>query len=481
MKFTSWLAFSIDRTSKTPIFEQICEFIRKQAISGELSEGTRLPPTRVFATELGVSRSTVITAYEQLEAEGYLQGLRGSGYTVCAMGQVELQGHGDRRQAANSELQVEPAKPFEISQADLRLFPHRQWAKTVKRVCQTIHSSMLAGGSPFGSFELREAIADHVSEWRGIDASPHQIIVTAGSTDALETCIRALCEAGEAIGLEEPGYLPVRRFAEDYGLAACFLNIDANGAELPDLGAEPRLVVLTPSQQFPLGGAMAPSRRLEFIQWAEGNNAWVVEDDYDSEFRYSGRPIPAMAGFDRLKRTIYIGSFSKTFSNSLRLGYMIAPERLVETFHSTMKQTGVKASYMPQPALAEFMKSGEFHRHLRRVRRTYGERRRFLLNRLERDFSEFGTFRDHQAGMQVVLHLNSRFEDFRVARRAAERGMSVQPLSHYSHGNARHNGLILGFCGSTEDELGQALDLLLSCFVDFQSDNRKPDQMSLGT
>ncbi|MES0881486.1 PLP-dependent aminotransferase family protein [Roseibium sp. SCP14] len=464
MKLTSWLAFSIDRTSKTPIFEQICGFIREQAISGELPEGTRLPPTRVFATDLGISRSTVVTAYEQLEAEGYLQGLRGSGYTVCAMGQVELQGQGTRTLSATSETKVEPAKPFEISQADLRLFPHRQWATTVKRVCRTNPQSMLAGGSLFGCFELREAIADHVSEWRGINASAHQVIITAGSTDALEICVRAVCKTGDAIGLEEPGYLPVRRFASDYGLATSFLNIDGNGAELPSQGDHARLVVLTPSQQFPLGGAMSPSRRLEFIHWAEENNAWVVEDDYDSEFRYSGRPIPAMAGFDCLKRTIYIGSFSKTFSNSLRLGYMIAPEGLVENFHSAMKQIGVKASYMPQPALAEFMKSGEFHRHLRRVRRTYGERRKFLLNRLERDFTDFGSFKDHQAGMQVVLHLNSRFEDFRISQHAADKGMSVQPLSYYSTGDLSHNGLILGFCGSTEEELGRALDLLLSCF-----------------
>jgi GntR family transcriptional regulator/MocR family aminotransferase len=464
MKLTSWLAFSIDRTSKTPIFEQICGFIREQAISGELPEGTRLPPTRVFATELGVSRSTVITAYEQLEAEGYLQGLRGSGYTVCAMGQVELQEQRARKPSATSEMQADLARPFEISQADLRLFPHRQWATTVKRVCRTGPQSMLTGGALFGSLELREAIADHVSEWRGVDASAHQVIVTAGSTDALETCVRTMCETGDTIGLEEPGYLPVRRFAQDYGLKPCFLAIDGSGAELPASRNKPRLVALTPSQQFPLGGAMAPSRRLEFINWAKENNAWLVEDDYDSEFRYSGRPIPAMAGFDRLKRTIYIGSFSKIFSSSLRLGYMIVPESLVEQFHSAMKQTGVKASYMPQPALAEFMKSGEFHRHLRRVRRIYGERRKFLLNRLERDFSEIGWFKDHQAGMQVVLHLSSRFEDFRISRGAAEKGMSVQPLSHYSIGEVRHNGLILGFCRSIEEELGRALDLLLSCF-----------------
>ena len=348
MKQTPWLAFSIDRSAKTPVFEQICAAIRERAISGDLAEGTKLPPTRVFATELGVSRSTVVTAYEQLVAEGYLSSVQGSGYTVCGLGEVELAGHTEHRRAKVDDKPQRGPVPFEASQPDMRLFPHRQWSKAVSRVCRANPQAMLVGGANFGNNELREAIAEHVSEWRGIDASPHQIIVTAGSTDALEICLRSLLNKGDTIGLENPGYLPMRELAEAQGLVASFLDVDDGGAKLPGKSASLRLAVLTPSHQYPLGGAMSPSRRLEFLAWAAKHDAWIIEDDYDSEFRYAGRPIPAMAGFDRLNRAIYIGSFSKVFSNSLRLGYVIVPEVLIERFRSTMRRFGLKASYMPQ-------------------------------------------------------------------------------------------------------------------------------------
>ncbi|MFA3917118.1 PLP-dependent aminotransferase family protein [Ruegeria sp. 2012CJ15-1] len=464
MKQCPWLAFSIDRSSRVPVFEQICTAIRERSIAGELIEGTKLPPTRVFATELGVSRSTVVTAYEQLVAEGYLNSLRGSGYTVCALGEVELSGQTPNIKSSPQDDCAKVSVPFEASQPDMRLFPHRQWAKSVARVCRTNPQAMLIGGGSFGNADLRQAIAEHVSEWRGIEASPHQIIVTAGSTDALEICMRSLINKGEIIGLENPGYLPMRRFADAQDLVSVFLNLDEHGARLPDPPATPRLVVLTPSHQYPLGGAMAPNRRLEFINWAETQDAWIIEDDYDSEFRYAGRPIPAMTGFDRLNRTIYVGSFSKIFSNSLRLGYVVVPETLLDQFRKTMKLLGQKASYMPQQALAEFMASGEFYRHLRRVRRIYGERRKFLLGKLSQDFSAFGSFFDHQAGMQVVLHLTSAFSDIDICHRAFDKGVVVQPLSRFSIGNPRHNGLIIGFCACSEEEMKPALAILKTCF-----------------
>ncbi|MBE1284398.1 MAG: aminotransferase class I/II-fold pyridoxal phosphate-dependent enzyme [Rhodobacteraceae bacterium] len=461
MKQTPWLAFSFDRHSDQPIFEQICEAIRARTISGELAEGTKLPPTRVFATELGVSRSTVVTAYEQLVAEGYLHGVRGSGYTVCAVG--ELTHSAAPPVPDQNEVQTEERPrplPFEASQPDMRLFPHRQWAKTVSRICRANPESMLLGGEAFGNFELRRAIAAHVSEWRGITATPQQILVTAGATDALEVCLRTLTRAGDQVALEDPGYRPMSHFAQAQGLEQVLLDIDDSGACLPAAQSAPKAAILTPSHQYPLGGAMSPSRRLEFIQWAETNKAWIIEDDYDSEFRYSGRPIPAMAGFDHLNRTIYIGSFSKIFSNALRLGYVILPDALSDGFRATMRRFGLKASYMPQQALAEFIHSGEFYRHLRRVRRIYGDRRKHLLDRLTREFSAYGSFTDHQAGMQVVFHLNAPFQDAKIVAKARMLGITVDALSDYTIRASDANGLILGFCGYTVEEMDAALDLL---------------------
>ena len=457
MKHTPWLAFSIDRASATPVFEQICEAIRTKVISGELSEGIKLPPTRIFSTELGVSRSTVVTAYEQLTAEGYLKSIKGSGYSICAMGEVEFK---ERPSSSDELARDEPAlapQPFQAGLPDMRLFPHRQWAKAVSRICRSNPEAMLVGGNSFGNFELRKAIADHVSEWRGIEASPGQIIVTAGAADALEISTRTLATFGDRIGLENPGYPPLKMFAKTQGLKPVYMRVDENGATLSANVKDLHLVVLTPSHQYPLGGAMAPNRRLEFIQWAESINGWVIEDDYDSEFRYAGRPIPAMAGFDRLRRTIYVGSFSKIFSNTLRLGYLIVPEATVDRFRATMDGFGLRASYMPQQALAAFMNNGEFYRHLRRVRRIYGERRKFLLERLSQDFTQYGSFIDHQAGMQIVFNLHPDLHDKDAAAQAYKQGISVQPLSCFSVAKSDYNGLVLGYCGFNQDELSAAL------------------------
>jgi len=462
MKSTSWLAFSVDRKSSTPVFEQICDVIREAAISGELSEGDRLPATRVFATELGLSRSTIVTAYEQLVAEGYLQSRQGAGYTICALGEVELQRKpAPKAPVAPPETSSAP-RPFQASQPDMRLFPHRQWAKAVARVCRSNPEVMLNNGDIAGNPALRQAISDHVRDWRGIDAAPDQIFITAGSTDGLEICLRALTRPGDAIGLEDPGYMPLRRFAEAHGLTPVWMPVDADGAQLP--AHPPKAVVLTPSHQYPLGGAMSPGRRMEFINAARAQDSWIIEDDYDSEFRYAGRPIPALSGFDQLNRSVYIGSFSKIFSNNLRLGYVIVPDHQVRHFRDIIGQFGLKASSLPQQALAEFMLSGEFYRHLRRMRRIYGERRKYLLDRLRTDFADLGHCVDHQAGMQILLRLGINRDDKAITDHAAARGLTLQALSDFSQ-NGTEKGLLFGFCGYSEEEIAAALEQLRLCIA----------------
>jgi DNA-binding transcriptional MocR family regulator len=507
---TPWLGFAIDRSATTPVFEQICAAIRSQVVSGNMALGSKLPPTRVFATELGVSRSTIVTAYEQLVAEGYLSSQRGSGYRLCASGEVELsQGFDKTKKQPGSAWQPQGAltadtaseaaglvddrakdtagrsvarretdpRPFRAGSPDMRLFPYRQWAKTVARICRADPQSMFVGSGGFGSLPLRQAICDHVAEWRGISARPEQVVVTAGATDALEICLHTLSKAGDSTALEDPGYKPLLSFIQALGMKPEYLRIDENGAVLPAEPTASRLAILTPSHQFPLGGAMSPSRRLEFIQWAAETDGWIIEDDYDSEFRYAGRPIPAMAGFDQLHRTLYVGSFSKIFSNALRLGYLILPQALVQRFHHGIQRFGPKVSSMPQQPLAEFINSGEFYRHLRRVRRIYAERRRFLLERLQQDFNAFGYCVDHQAGMQVVFHLTCGLRDDVICARAAELGLTVDALSGFVQGavgrngltNGAYNGLVLGFCGYDQTELDQGLQLLQQIFQETQT------------
>jgi GntR family transcriptional regulator/MocR family aminotransferase len=454
---STWLAFTIDREAKTPVFEQICDGLRQEIRSGTRPKGTRLPPTRSFADDLGVSRSTVVTAYEQLVAEGYIEGRQGAGYEVCIDEAPEI----DVIPAPSGLNSLPPEDPpygFLSGNPDMRLFPYRAWAKTVARVARKTPVDLLVSQSIQGYPALRRAIAEHVREWRGVVAASEQIFVTAGSIEGLELCLRVLSKAGDPIALENPGYLPMRRQVASMGMAVVDLDLDTQGACLPTQSAA--LAVLTPSHQYPLGGTMSASRRQEFLAWAKATESWIVEDDYDSEFRFSGRPIPAMAGFDGLQRTIYVGSFSKVFSSGLRLGYVIPPIELRDRFAQALRHFGSKASVTPQAPLAEFMQNGDFYRHLRRVRRHYGRRRTVLLETLARDFGDVGTVTDHQAGMQIVLQLKPHLDDVHIETTAAEMGVTVQALSRYYSGATKGNGLVLGYCGMDETETLQALGIL---------------------
>ena len=434
---------------------QICDSLRQQIIDGYLIPGERLPSSRNYAIEVGVSRTSVVTAFEQLKAEGYLRSRHGSGYYVSPIGNIETIEHlSDQKDEDKNTRWHSVEIDSHPGAADMRLFPYRQWARCVARVARTSPESLVRVTDLFGDPHLRESIAKYLFEWRGMNVSPKQILVTAGSIDALEICIRTLLKRSESIGLEDPGYLPLRNFVENLGLTPKWLAIGQNGAQLPQSTSKtPKLVVLTPSHQFPLGGAMPPSRRVEFLNWAESAGSWIIEDDYDSEFRYAGRPIPALAGFDQSGRSIYVGSFAKVFSNGLRLGFLVAPLGLVEDFYQTLTKFASKASVAMQRPLSEFMDSGEFYRHIRRVRRIYGERRKTLIDSLRTELGEILTFVDHQAGMQFVARLPDDYDDIAIARAVRAEDIIVSALStHYARRN-KQSGLLISFCGYENEEI----------------------------
>ncbi|WP_199711786.1 MocR-like pyridoxine biosynthesis transcription factor PdxR [Alginatibacterium sediminis] len=452
------LTFNIDRQSKISLSNQISNLIRTFVNNGQLKQAVQLPSTRILSIELSVSRSTVVNAYEQLVAEGYIHARTGAGYRVCSTQGLELP-------ASEPSVAInQPAPPaahlLRASHPDMRLFAYKKWAKHVARVCRTQTQTMLVETSPFGNAALRQSIAEYVKQWRGIEASAEQIIITAGAGEAVNICFASLSRPGERIGLEDPGYPPILRYADSHKLKAEFLDVQAEGTALPSPKYRSKLVVLTPSHQYPLGGVMSPQRRRDFIAWAKTNNSWIIEDDYDSEFRYAGQPIPALASFDKLQRCLYVGSFSKIFSNTLRLGYIIAPLSLVNRIESTMMRYGFKAGLMPQQALSHFMDSGDYYRHLRRVRKTYNERRKYLVSELQSSFNNYGSVQEHPAGMQLIFSLNSPLNDSQIASLLRRQGVDIRALSGFSQRKLTHNGLVMGFCGNTLDEIAQALEIL---------------------
>jgi GntR family transcriptional regulator/MocR family aminotransferase len=459
------IPFNLQRDANQPLFVQLCDQIRARIVNGQIDVHLRLPASRNLAAELGISRSTVVTAYDQLVAEGYIEGRPGSGYYPRPLVETDQPKRPNLRSrnneavtlAANESPLTHPGYP------DSRLFPYRQWARSLARCARLSPRAMIDSDSPFGDPQLRQSIANYLADWRGLDIHAGQVMVTAGSVDALETCIRTLTTPGDVIGLENPGYRPLHNLVANQGMRIEWLNVGDQGAELPgntSRKSAPRLAIVTPSHQFPLGGAMPVSRRREYQQWADASDAWIIEDDYDSEFRYAGRPIPALASLDNSDRTIYVGTFSKVFSVSLRLAYLIMPNALISDFRHTLARFGVKAALPCQPALAEFINSGDFYRHIRRVRRIYSERRRLLLDMVDQKLSAYATFQDHQAGMQVAIRFIPGLDDHSIAAQAQAQGVQVSALSSYYVGGGAHQGLLLGFCPFDESEIITYVDTL---------------------
>ena len=477
-------ALTIERLSPQALFEQIYDGLRQRIASGVIPEGARLPATRPLAIELGVSRATVVAAYEQLQAEGYVAGRGGAGYFVNQMTDVELDsdransGAADapfesaivRREAVTFESKAltsrEPAnfKPalFKPGVPDPRLFPFQKWGRYLARSARNEPEALVFGHDAFGDLLLREAISAHLAEWRGVRATARQIIVTAGSIDALEICIRTLVSRTEAVAMEDPGYPLLRQFIESLGLACRWLPIDAQGAAVPASQGQgvARLAVVTPSHQFPLGGAMSPARRAEFLAWAEESGGYIIEDDYDSEFRYAGRPIPAMASSDPGGQVIYVGSFSKVLSANLRLGFVVVPDALIEKFATTLVGLGTKASLAVQRPLARFISDGEFYRHIRRVRRIYSDRRKFLILQLRQSLGAGAAISDHNAGMHLTVHLPEVVDDVGLVEQAQVRGLFPGALSAYFSGFEPGCGVILGFCTLDSARAASAIDEL---------------------
>ena len=446
------LALGLDRTIKTPLSDQLYQAIRDHITAGHIDAGDRLPASRPFAQELGVSRATVVAAFDQLIAEGYADAKHGSGVRVCDIGAMAPTT--PIRRQAKSLVEANPTlRILHPGQSDMRLFPHGEWGRTMARVARTQPLATVEGGG-FGDNYLRTAISRHLAEWRGVDAPPERILITAGAGDALEVTIRSLASPGDFVALEDPGYTMLRRFVQSLGLIPQWLDVGPDGAEIPTtVEPAPTLTVLTPSHQYPLGGAMPTARRTEFLRYADAMGGWIVEDDFDSEYRYAGRPIPALASLDTKDRVIYVGTFSKVLSQAIRLGFMVIPETVMDAYSQTLRTFGPRASVTPQRPLAIFMEDGGFHRHVRRMRRIYGQRQRAFIDLLNTELADFVTYINHQAGMQLVLHLPVGVDDVAISRAAANKGISVPALSTFCARPTKMSGLLAGFCAFTEDEM----------------------------
>lgn len=496
MRVVSAAQIGIDPSSPTPLHRQVYEQLREAVLSRRLRAGVRLPSTRMLATELSVSRNTVLSAYEQLLAEGYLEARVGSATYVagqlpddilCVRAQtakglrLTRANRGPSRRgamidAARPRCHVEehPPRPFRPGLPAIDEFPSEVWARLLARYWRHPSRHLSAYGHSAGYRPLRKAIAEYVREARGVRCDAEQVIVVAGSQQGLDLAARVLLDPGDSIWIEDPGYIGARGAFLAAGARLIPVPIDREGIDVASaiaVNETARMVYVTPSHQYPLGVVMSLPRRLTLLHWASRSGAWILEDDYDSEYRYTGRPVASLQGLDNEGCVIYLGTFSKVLSPALRLGYLVAPPDLVNTFTAARSLADEHSPTMLQAALAEFIAEGHFARHVRRMRVLYAERQAAMVE-AARELAGLLDVEAGEAGLHLVGWLPQGVDDRAAALRAGEHGVDVRPLSDYSLRPLSRGGLMLGYAAFTPGEIREGIKRLAAALRAASSQKR---------
>ena len=473
----------LDTRAGEPLQARIYDSIRLAILDGRLAPGARLLSSRALATELGVSRTTALLAIEQLTAEGYLTARRGSGTYVSDELPDDLPrtripaSAGEprhppisRRAAAQAGIPPlarrcpGPPRAFRIGVPALDLFPMRVWSQLVARRLRSLTLSQLDYNETAGLAALREAIAAHVQSARGTRCTPDQVVIVAGSQRGVELTCDIVLDQGDEAWMEEPGYSGMRSALVRSGARILTAPVDGEGLVVDAVtrhGGNARLVCLTPSHQFPTGVPLSLPRRLALLRWASASRAWILEDDYDSEYRYGARPVPCLHGLDVDGRVIYVGSFSKTLFPAVRLGFLIVPAGLRETVLSIRRTSDQHPPVLEQAVLADFMTGGHYDRHLRRMRSASRERLEAMVDAAARYCGGMLRVRPLHGGLHAVADLDESAPAEIVGREAWSRGVEVMPLSaYYQASPCTVNALVLGFAPVRPDSIAAGMERL---------------------
>lgn len=444
-------------------------------MTGALASGERLPSSRILANDLKLSRVTVEAAYAQVEAEGYLQRQTGRGtFVSTSLPHASVSRSNKTPQAGLSRLSArgqkmvttggcrDPLSPvaFAAGSPDLRAFPLKIWKQITSRQLRIQGEKLLGYGDPQGYRPLREAVASYLQQSRGVLCSPEQILITTSSQQALQLLAMLLVDPEDTVWIEQPGYLGARNAFASAGADICAVPVDGEGmAPEPDLPV-PRLIYLTPSHHYPTGVSLSLPRRLHLLDYAKRHGCWIVEDDYDSELHYDGRPLPAMQGLDKHQQVIYLGTFSKVLFPSLRLAYMVLPPALVTPMVTLRTVSDGHSSQLMQAVTAEFMQAGHFASHLRLSRQLYHSRRDHLLLQIRQKI-EWLTPQVAAGGLQLAAHLPAGQEQY-FSTLAAQAGIETPRLSPLFLGNSgqHQDGWLLGFSALTPAEITAAVNRL---------------------
>ncbi|MBZ0059549.1 MocR-like pyridoxine biosynthesis transcription factor PdxR [Leclercia barmai] len=465
------------------LYAAICNCI----LEGSLKPAIRMPPSRDLAGELALSRNTVLRVYDQLQAEGYISARTSSGTFVS---ESVLDNLGQRKTypfvppqqeiiATLSERGKEllghaSASPrqwgaFVPGVPDVALFPHRTLKKIQDRLARQPHPEYLTYDVSGGVDELKASLTDYLRTARGVRCSPDQILITEGIHQALDLVTRTLCNPGDHAWVEEPGYWGIKNILRMNGVDFSAIAVDEEGLAPPhEYGVSPRMIFVTPSHQYPLGSVMSLSRRQQLLALARQTQSWIVEDDYDSEFRFAGQPIPSLQGLEEASPVIYIGTFSKTLYPALRLGYMVLPVPLaaaLKKVHSDLYRGG---HLLVQAALAEFIREGYYAAHIRKMRQLYSRRRLALVALITRQLGGhyLGEFNSN-AGLHLILQFPDEVDDIAIALQANQQALLVRPLSRYFACEPKRSGLLLGFASIDEEAMKPAFTRLAEIVKQF--------------
>ena len=474
---------AVDRKAPEALHRQIYDACRAAIVDGRLSPGQRIPSTRVLASELGVSRFPVLNAYAQLLAEGYVESRVGAGTVVTsslpeqhtssapAGRRLVAKREGLRPVARRSSSIPGPEKPpwqrgrgaFALGEVAVDQFPLHIWANLVGRRSRKMDAQSLHYGDQMGSEILRETIAGYLRTARSLRCEAKQVMIVSGSQQAVEISARVLLDPESSVWIEEPGYRLARHTFTLTGCQLVPVPVDREGL---DVAAgirkcrKARAAFVTPSHQFPLGVTMSASRRFQLLDWAQNTGSWIIEDDYDSEYRYESMPIACLQGLDTDARVIYVGTLSKVLFPSLRLGYVVMPPDLIEQFITVRRAMDIGPPGFSQEVLADFINEGHFARHIRRMRVLYRERRSALVESIRAELGSMVEIMGGEAGMHLTIVLPEGSNDLEIARRAARQKLWLWPLSPFYLGEQPRPGFILGFGGTPVAEIPQAVSKL---------------------
>eukprot|EP00752_Nemacystus_decipiens_P015441 g13772.t1 len=481
------LPIALDRDEGAPLHRQLYDQLRELILAGRLTAGARLPSTRTLARDLGVSRNTIAGAFDQLLAEGYVVGRVGAGSYVSE--ELPEEALSARTAEPAADLDQRPRRrglsargarlaklrrvggvksaAFTPGLPDLDAFPFDVWSRLMSKAWRRPPRDLLANAEPAGYLPLRRAIASYLRAVRGVRCEAEQVIVVSGAQQAIGLAAHVLLDEGDQALVEEPGYAGVRGALTAAGARQVAVPVDAEGMDVAwaeRTAPEAKLACVAPSLQYPLGITMTLARRLMLLDWAQRRDGWILEDDYDSEYRYAGRPLAALQGLDRDGRVVYIGTFSKVMFPSLRIGYLVAPADLTDSFRYARTALDDHPSTAAQPALAAFMEEGHFAAHVRRMRKRYKDRQDAVLAAARARLGDAFEIEPAEAGMHLVARmtprLTARMDDDAARRKAAEAGVNVAALSSFYAESVGRQGLLLGYAAVPEAEAAPAIERL---------------------